>query len=195
MPKTDPRVDAYIAEAAPFARPILKRIRRAVRRACPRAEEDLKWGFPHFLHHGMLCSMAAFKAHCAMGFWRPEVRRRIGREREGMGHLGKLTRLEDLPSDRELVRWIRASAALNESGVARRPERKPRPALRVPAVLARALRTHARAAAAFKVLSKTGRNEYIEWIGGAKTDATRDKRLATTLKWLAQGKTLHWQYR
>lgn len=195
MAEKNPRVDAYIARAAPFARPILEHFRALVHRVCPGATEDIKWGFPHFLHHGMLCSMAAFKAHCALGFWRPEIRKLAGREEEGMGHFGKLTRLEDLPSDAQLTSWIKASAELNARGVKIKRERKPRPALRVPSVLARALRGDAKAAANFKALSKNGRNEYIEWITEAKTAATRDRRLATTVQWLAQGKTRYWQYK
>jgi hypothetical protein len=43
MPKIDPRVDAYIDEAADFARPILKEIRAGVHEACPACEETMKW--------------------------------------------------------------------------------------------------------------------------------------------------------
>ena len=38
---TDPRVDAYIAKSAPFARPILRRIRELVHEGCPDVEETL----------------------------------------------------------------------------------------------------------------------------------------------------------
>lgn len=36
--------------------------------------------------------------------------------------------------------------------------------------------------------------EYVDWITEAKTDATRRKRLATTLEWLAEGKKRNWKY-
>ena len=62
MPTTDPRIDAYIRKAAPFARPILNYLREVVHDACPEVEETMKWSFPHFDYKGMLCSMAAFKA-------------------------------------------------------------------------------------------------------------------------------------
>ena len=67
MPKTDPRVNAYIAKAQPFAKPILIRFRKAVHAGCPDVTETMKWSFPHFDYKGVLCSTAAFKAHCAFG--------------------------------------------------------------------------------------------------------------------------------
>lgn len=69
MATTDKRVDAYIGKSQPFAQPILKHIRAVVHKACPNAEETIKWGCPHFEYSGaILCSMAAFKEHCAFGF-------------------------------------------------------------------------------------------------------------------------------
>ena len=59
MGKKDPRIDDYIANAQPFARPILKHLRKLVHQGCPDAEETIKWGFPHFDHHGIMASMAA----------------------------------------------------------------------------------------------------------------------------------------
>ena len=79
---TDPRVDAYIAKSAPFARPILTYIRKAVHTGCPDVEETMKWSFPHFVYKGVLCSMASFKAHCAFGFWKASLL-------EGVGSAGK----------------------------------------------------------------------------------------------------------
>ena len=79
MPKKDPRVDAYIAKSADFAKPILKQLRAMVHAACPQVTEDIKWGVPHFMYHGMLCGMAAFKQHCAFGFWHKGMREALKR--------------------------------------------------------------------------------------------------------------------
>ena len=76
MSRRDPRVDAYIEKSAPFARPILKHLRAVVHEACPEVTEDLKWRMPHFMHHGILCGMAAFKEHCIFGFWKSVARAR-----------------------------------------------------------------------------------------------------------------------
>ena len=54
-------VDAYIANAAPFARPILETRRRADHQADPDIEETMKWSFPQVERHGIVGNMAAFK--------------------------------------------------------------------------------------------------------------------------------------
>ncbi len=53
MPSKDPRIDAYIARAPEFARPILRHLRGVVRAACPKVEETLKWGMPSFERDGV----------------------------------------------------------------------------------------------------------------------------------------------
>lgn len=196
---TDPRVDDYIANAAEFARPILRHLRALVHRACPEATETLKWRMPNFEHAGsILCNMAAFKAHCAFGFWRKDVQAMVAKDGDktdvAMGHLGKIASLADLPGDDVLSRYLKFAVERAESGTRARPVAKPKPALPVPADLAAALQKNRKAAAAFEKFSLSHRREYIEWITEAKRDETRQKRLATTLKWLAEGKSRNWKY-
>ena len=117
MPKKDPRVDAYIAKSADFAQPILKHLRKLVHKADPDIEETLKWRMPNFVHHGIVCNMAAFKQHCAMGFWKGKLildakGRRVD---EAMGSFGRITRLADLPSDAKLLGYIKKAVKLNQS--------------------------------------------------------------------------------
>lgn len=67
---TDPRVDAYIAKAPPFARPLLTEIRKRIRKTCPAALETIKWNVPFYTYEGkLLASMAAFKKHAKFGVW------------------------------------------------------------------------------------------------------------------------------
>ena len=118
MGNRDPRVDTYVQGAASFAQPILVHLRELVHAACPQARETIKWGMPHFEHHGVLCRMAAFKAHCAFGFSRraaAELELDERRSGEALGQFGRITRLSDLPSDTTLKRAIRAAATLNET--------------------------------------------------------------------------------
>ena len=117
--KKDPRVDAYVAKAAPFARPILMKIRSSVHAACPQAEETIKWRMPFFLSNGkIVCFMAAFKAHAAFGFWKGAKKAALGdtggKAGEAMGHLGRLTSVADLPSDATFRGWIRKAASAVE---------------------------------------------------------------------------------
>src|SRR5262249_40188000 len=116
MPKTDPRVDAYISKSAGFARPILTRLRRLVHRGCPDVVETIKWGMPSFEHHGILCGMAAFKEHCTFGFWNRALEIAVPSARNAMGQFGRITSVTELPPDGVLVGYVREAARLNETG-------------------------------------------------------------------------------
>jgi uncharacterized protein YdeI (YjbR/CyaY-like superfamily) len=196
MGSKDPRVDAYIAKSAPFARPILTHIRKVVHAGCPDVEEAMKWSFPHFMHKGMLCSMASFKEHTALGFWKGELVLGRGRGADAMGHFGRLTELSDLPSKKALAGYVRKAATLNELGVkeARKPRKTAPTALKTPANLSAALAKDRKARAGFDALSPSHRREYIEWITEAKADATRARRLAQAIAWMAEGKSRNWKY-
>lgn len=126
MPKTDPRVDAYIAKSAPFAQPILRHLRALVHRAAPAITETIKWGIPSLEHEGIVCHMAAFKAHCAFGFWRGGRIEKTGKEDEAMGQFGRITNLTQLPPDTTVVALVQKAAALNLAGEnAARPVKRP----------------------------------------------------------------------
>ncbi len=192
---TDPRVDAYIAEAAEFARPILRHLRTLIHQACPAAEETIKWHSPFFVHHGILCFMSAFKQHCAFGFWRQDMRTFLQKDgADTRGRLRRITSLKDLPDDRTLLRYIREAAHCNEAGIPARPAPKSKPEARPLADLTKALHQNKAAAATFKKFSPSQRREYVEWITGAKRPETRVKRLTTTIEWLCAGKPRHWKY-
>jgi len=194
---TDQRVDAYIAGAAPFARPILKHLRRLVHQASPETEEAMKWSSPFFMYRGkILCFTAAFKAHLAFGFWGPAMKKVVAKEitKDGRGLMGRITSLADLPADKVLIGYIRTARKFHDAGLPSRPKAKPKPALPVPADLADALKRNKKAAAAWAKFSPSGRREYIEWITGAKRPETRESRLLTTIEWAAEGKKRNWKY-
>jgi uncharacterized protein YdeI (YjbR/CyaY-like superfamily) len=198
MAKRDPRIDAYIVKSAEFARPILEHLRELIHAACPEVEETLKWGHPSFLYKGLMCGFAAFKQHCAFSLWKGSliVDKDGSRVDDAMGHLGRITKLSDLPSKKVLTGYIKEAMRLNEEGVKapqmqRSKEKKP---VVVPEILQKALGKNTKARATFEKFSPSHQREYCEWIDEAKTDATREKRLATTLEWLAEGKSRNWKY-
>ena len=195
MGKKDPRVDAYIAKSADFAKPILTHLRKLVHQACPDVVETMKWSAPHFDYKGMMCGIAAFKEHCAFGFWKAILVLGDGFERDSAGHFGRITSLDDLPADKVIVGYVKKAAKLNDEGVkiARVPK-APRKTLPMPGDLASVLKQHAAARKTFDKFSPSHKREYIEWITEAKTDATRQKRLATTVAWLEEGKVRNWKY-
>jgi uncharacterized protein YdeI (YjbR/CyaY-like superfamily) len=198
MGTRDARVDAYIEKAAPFAKPILTHIRTAVHAGCPDVEEAMKWSFPHFMYKGILCSMAAFKAHCALGFWKGSLLEQTGgdtRSKDAMGQFGRLTSVADLPGEKTLVALVKRAAALNDDGVKvpRRPK-TPQPPPRTPADLLAALKKNKKALAAFEAFAPSHKREYITWITEARSDDTRRSRLETAVQWIAEGKSRNWKY-
>src|SRR5262249_14661538 len=118
MGKKDPRVDAYIAKSADFAKPILNQIRRVVHQHCSEVEETLKWGMPSFMYEGILCGMAAFKAHTTFGFWHKGMNQEVPKEflrlEQGMGQFGRMTSVKDLPDDKTFGKLIARAMKLNE---------------------------------------------------------------------------------
>ncbi len=202
MKEMDSRVDAYIEKAAPFAKPILLRLRKLIFQACPDVKETIKWSFPNYEVQGaLLCNMASFKEHCSFGFWKasllkdPDGILKLA-EKNSMGHLDRILSLKDLPSDKILISYLKEAALLNENKVkVARNKTASAKELPVPKVLAAALKKNKKASATFEAFSPSARNEYIEWIDEAKTEATLEKRLATTIEWLEEGKSRNWKYK
>jgi uncharacterized protein YdeI (YjbR/CyaY-like superfamily) len=198
MAKKDPRIDAYIAKSAAFAKPILKHLRKVVHAGCPEVEETLKWSMPHFDYKGVMCGMAAFKQHCAFGFWKESLV--LGPEKKGektgMGSFGCIKSLAELPNEKTLIGYVKKAAALNEAGIKVPGRTKPqkRPAIEMPDDFAAALKKNAKARKSFDAFVPSKRREYLEWVTEAKREATRKERLATSIKLLSEGKSLHWKY-
>jgi hypothetical protein len=197
MASRDPRVDAYIKKAAPFAQPILVHLRDVVHRACPDVVEGTKWSSPHFDYKGIFCSMAAFKAHCMFGFWKHALieARLSSADRQALVQVGRMTSVDDLPDDRALVRIIQTAATLNDDGIkVTRAPAKTKPPLKVPTYFITAVKKNKKALAAFSEFSPSHKREYVEWVTEAKTDDTRVRRLSTAVAWMAEGKSRHWKY-
>lgn len=196
MGKKDPRIDAYIAKSAPFAKPIMKHLRAIVREACPDVEETLKWSMPAFVYHGNLCGFAAFKAHATFGFWKGSlIVDDTGKSLDAMGQFGRITSLAELPPKKVLVGYVRKAMQLNEAGVKLKPRKHaPKKPLAMPADLKTALAKNKKALATFEGFPPSQRREYIEWITESKQAETRARRLKQAIEWMAQGKIRHWKY-
>ena len=192
----DPRIDAYIAKQADFARPILEHLRRVVHEAAPEVEETIKWSMPHFTYKGRLfAGMAAFKAHATFGLWQASaVLGETGAEREAMGQFGRLAGLGDLPPEGELKDIIRRAADHAQDPPKPRPKKAPKPELETPAELNEALDSNPAARAAFDGFPPSARRDYVEWVIESKRPETRDKRIAQAVEWMAEGKKRHWKY-
>jgi uncharacterized protein YdeI (YjbR/CyaY-like superfamily) len=192
----DPRIDAYIGRAQPFARPILEKVRERVHAAAPEIEESMKWSAPAFLIDGkILLIMAAFKAHAALNFWRGQEIGDGSPKAGAMGQFGQLKSVADLPSDKEFDTLIREAAALAKTAPApRKAKHAPKPAPELHPEFAAALAKSPKAKAMLDGFPPSAQRDYFEWISEAKQDATRAKRIATAMEWLSEGKRRHWKY-
>ena len=192
----DRRIDDYIAKAQPFAREILTHVRERVHAVIPDVQEDIKWRMPAYLVGGKLVLItAAFKEHAALNFWRGQELESRHDTVGAMGQFGKIKSLEELPSDAELDRLIREAAELAEAGPSpRKPKHEPRPAAEIHPEFAAALDAAPAAKATFDSFPPGQRREYADWIAEAKQDATRQKRIATAIDWLGEGKRRNWKY-
>lgn len=196
---TDPRIDAYIEKAKPFARPILSHLRKLVHQASPDIVETIKWGAPFFEYKGLIGGMAAFKEHCAFNFMKRQLMKDVeifdSNNREAKGHLGKITSLEDLPDDEVMIGYLKEAVQLNESEkkVAKKaPVEKKE--VTMSDEIKTALKQNKTASQFFDSLPPSHKKEYLLWITEAKTEATRGKRIATMIEWLAEGKRYNWKY-
>lgn len=192
----DPRIDAYIAKAAPFAQPILNYVRERVHAAAPEAEETLKWSMPSFTIGGkILIGMAAFKQHAALNFWRGQELKGAEASRDAMGQFGRLTSIDDLPGDTELDALIRQAAELAKTAPApRKVKHEPKPPAELHPQLAEALAANPKARTTLDSFPPSARREYLDWIAEAKQESTRAKRIADAVQWLSEGKRRHWKY-
>ncbi|MEO6922602.1 MAG: YdeI/OmpD-associated family protein [Bryocella sp.] len=198
-----PAVDVYIATAQPFAQPILEHLRDAVHKAVPEVVEEMKWRMPFFLYKGIiLANIAGFKAHCSLGVWKenvlPLMKPSANRSATGMGSFGKMSSMDDLPKRKELAVLLAEAARKIDSGERKssmpRPKKSARPKPVIPTTLAVAFKKNKLAAKNFDAMTASAQREYVDWINEAKREETRATRVATTIEWVAEGKSRSWKY-
>ena len=203
MGKKDKRVDAYIAKAQPFAKPILNHLRKLIHQANPDVEETIKWSFTFFDYKGPFCSMAAFKQHVAFGFWKYKLLKdpkgyigeRSNKGGDAMGNLGRITSLKDLPPDKVLMDFIRQAKKLNDDGVKLPAKpKKPKVELVIPDYFIDALKKNKKSLTVFENFSPSGKKDYVQWVTEAKTEETRNSRLKLAVEWMSEGKKRNWKY-
>jgi len=191
--KLNPKIDDYISKSADFAKPILVKLRTLIHEANPDIEENIKWGMPSFDYKGIVCHIAAFKAHCSFGFMKYKLIKGL-EENGGMNSFGKLKSVDDLPGDDVILMYIKEAIDLNERGVKLPKSSKPKKELVVPEYLVEILSKNLKAEQVFNDFSYSHKKEYVEWIVEAKREATREKRITQMLEWLEEGKHRNWKY-
>lgn len=200
MKNTSPAVDAYIAESADFAQPILKKTRRLFQQASPDIEETIKWRAPFFEYQGIVGYMVAFKKHVGFGFWKAELmsdpEKLFANEGNKEPTRLKVSCLDDPPANKILEAYIKEAVEHNRKGVkiARSKAKRRDRELEIPDYFINAIRKNIQALATFEGFSHTNRREYVEWVAEAKRETTRERRLSTAVEWMAAGKPRNWKY-
>lgn len=200
MEKYNAKVDEYIEQSPDFAKPVLHYLRETIHEVCPDAEEAIKWKFPTFMYKGkILCSITAFKQYCSLGFWLHQEMKTIkeletNAEKSNMFSLGKITRMEDLPSKILLKKAIKEAMELTDMGVTMKKAVPSKTETEIPDYFQTALDTNQKALQVFQKASPSFRKEYINWITDAKTETTRHKRMEQALEWISEGKGRNWKY-
>ncbi len=198
MKNTDPRIDTYIENSADFAKPILRHIREMVHQHCPDVSETIKWGMPHFEYKGSIfCHFAAFKKHCALGFWYGELLQIDSTLEKAMGQFGRITSLADLPVEKAFVQLLKEAMKLHDAGAklpSRNKGKSEKKELQIPSYFLDELEKNSAALATFEAFPYSQKKEYVAWYSEAKTDATRTKRLQQAIAWMAEGKRRNWKY-
>ena len=202
MNNKDKRIDAYIEKSQDFAKPVLKHLRDLIHKACPEVKETWKWSFPFFDYKNeMMCSMAAFKKHCAFSFWKASIMSDPDKiltlkEKDAMGHFGQIMSLSDLPSDKIIIKYIKEAVRLNDEGIKLPSKTKSaeKKEVDVPEYFEKILNKNKKAKNTFDEFSYSHKKEYVQWITEAKTEETRMKRIGTAIEWLSEGKKRNWKY-
>lgn len=192
-------VDQYILKAQEFAQPILEHLRFLVHHACPKVEETIKWGFPNFEYKGkILCSMAAFKAHCAFGFWNSKAIDDHGilekAEKTAMGQLGKIKSLDDIPESETMMQMIHSAMVGIDNYKPIKKTKSNKSPVEIPDYFLTILKKDKHLNDTFTQFSASQQREYINWFEEAKTESTLEKRVATAVEWIAEGKSRNWKY-
>jgi uncharacterized protein YdeI (YjbR/CyaY-like superfamily) len=201
MTQSNSKVDDYIAKSEDFAKPILEHLRKIIHDTCPKVEEDIKWGTPHYSYNGdHLVMMAGFKNHCSFSLYKAEFMKdkeitesvKAGKK---FGYMDKLKSVSELPTKKILVSLIKEAMTINEQGIKKEKTVSDKPkTLETPDYLVASLNANKKAKAVWESKSDAYRKDYLVWIIDAKTDATRQKRIEQSLEWIAEGKGRFWQY-
>jgi len=193
------KIDEYYNSTEDWARPICKDLRQLIHAADSRIQEDWKWRAPVYCFKGMLCWVVPFKAHVGINFFKGSLVEDTYNLFDKTGKEGKHNRIVKITTGQQLItnnkaitKYLKKAVELNEDGI------KPalfRPELIVPEFLANALSKQAKAQNFFDGLAYSHKQEYIQWLTGAKRESTRKARLEKALDMLNNDVKMHDQYR
>lgn len=190
-------VDEYITNAGNWQAE-LRRLRAILNSTV--LVEEVKWGAPCYTHRGKnVVGLAAFKGWVCLWFHQGALlsddSQLLVNAQEGKTKALRQWRMTSARDIKPAIikRYLKEAIALVDQGKEIKPERSK--SVDVPGELARAMRRHKGATAAFRELTPGRQREYAEHIASAKRDDTKQKRIAKILPMIAAGIGLHDKYR
>jgi len=195
--KKNPKVDLYIEQkTSDWSLPIVQALRKVYLDVG--LEEEIKWGAPTYVHHGLVCNIAVFKKHVASWFYQgallTDPHKELIQAQKNTKALRGLRFTASMKVDPERVtQMVKEALLLNEKGI--KGDLSKGRELVVPDYFTDRLKEHSKAEAFFKSCSYSKKKEYVQWIVDAKREATRERRLSTAIDMLNEGKGKNDKYR
>lgn len=195
MNEASENITAYIEKATPEFKEVMIALRSVLNNPNFDIKEDWKWGAPNFNNEGMICWLAHFRNHVGMNFFKGTlIKDKYNlfthyREEKGNRQL-KFSDINQIIPE-QIEYYIEEAIKLNQENI---KVVKKEIDTSLPLDLETELNNNPKAKMFFESLAPSYKRDYIEWIEEAKREATRTKRLATTMEWLSEGKKKNWKY-
>lgn len=196
-PDAPAKFDAYIEKCPDDRRPIMEELRKIVHSADSRIMEDWKWQAPCFNHEGLVCWIANFKGHVGINFFKGALIEdtfglfeKTQQENDKGNRMIHFHSLDDI-NNKAIIAYVKEGIQLNEQGIKVEVKKK---VMETPDYFQEALNQNTAALKVYQNFTDAQRRDYIEWLVEAKREATRDKRMAQAIEWIAEGKVRNWKY-
>lgn len=198
MSNYNPQVTKYIDQAPDFEQPILNKIREMVHECSAEIEEKMRWGFVTFDYKGKgLLYLKALKERVNFGFWFDKMvfmSAKLSPEAKKYQNMSEINSVTELPPVEVLQELMQIGMDNIAQGKRLVPKPKAKKELVIPDFFIQALAKDKLAEQNFAQMSPSHKKEYVEWIVEAKTDETRNKRIAQMLEQLKEKKSKNWKY-
>jgi uncharacterized protein YdeI (YjbR/CyaY-like superfamily) len=189
------RIDKAFDSFTGFQREYCMHLRDLIHQALPDVKEDWKWG-PNFNVQGMVCGVWGFKNHVKLVFFKGSMMKDKYKffnndDSENKGTRSINFSKEDKIQDKKIIEYLKEAAELNKKGA--KPVKK-EIVFDMPNELCDALDKDKKAKKYFESLAPSHRRDYAVYIGEAKQEATRQRRLDKVLDMMEEKRTLNDKY-
>ncbi|MGB5368974.1 MAG: YdeI/OmpD-associated family protein [Flavobacteriaceae bacterium] len=193
------KTEAYFAKERPFKSGLALLRELALK---TELQETFKWSTPVYTIDGKnVLGITAFKGHFGVWFFNgvflKDPKKVLVNAQEGktksMRHW-KFTSVDQL-NQREVLSYMEEAIENQKKGLVLNTQKRPKPKMKVPLLLASALKKNELAKRNFEALPPYKQNEYSEYITTAKQEKTKLSRLEKILPMIIEGIGFNDKYR